>query len=56
MKQKPFKTFKEAELAWFEIKKELKDEFDCDEDSLNRETDDEFFDKYGFELMDFPEE
>jgi hypothetical protein len=52
MAQEVFETFTEAETAWFKIKETLEDEFD-DEDDLNRATDDEFFDKYGFELFDF---
>ena len=54
MAQELFKTFEEAEAAWFEIKESLENDFDEDEeDDLNRETDDVFFEKYGFELLDF---
>ena len=57
MARELFKTFEEAESAWFEIKEQLQDQFDDpeedDEDELNRETDDEFSAQYGFDLMDF---
>jgi hypothetical protein len=54
MAQKLFETFEEAEAAWFKIKESLEDDFDEDEeDDLNRETDDVFFEKYGYNLMGF---
>jgi len=54
MAQELFKTFEEAETAWFDIKHELAYVYDEDEeDDLNRDTDEEFFDRYGFYLTDF---
>jgi hypothetical protein len=54
MAKELFYTFEEAEAAWSEIKNGLADFYDEDEeDDWNRDTDEEFFDKYGFYLMDF---
>lgn len=49
-----FKTFEEAENAWFEIKNGLSDFYDEEEeDDWNRDTEEEFMMRYGFYLMDF---
>lgn len=52
-----FKTYDEAQSAWDDIKDDVKDDFDDpegeDEDMINRITDDEFYNKYGFNIFDY---